>query len=218
MSYRAAIFDFDGTLVDTLEDLADSMNQSLTDLGLPEHPLESYRYFVGQGIRNLVIAAAGDVDGETEAKILARMVEHYQHNWRNKSRPYRGIPELLTRLKDKGMKLAVLSNKPDDFTQVMAKYFFPGDVFDFVRGEVPDTPRKPDPAGALLIARELDVPPGEFIYLGDTNTDMKTGLAAGMFTIGVTWGFRPVEELREAGAEAIVDRPDEVLGLVKGKG
>lgn len=215
MKYRAAIFDFDGTLVDTLEDLADSMNQALRDLDFPEHPLSAYRYFVGLGMKNLIRSAAPSADGESQAMLMARMVEHYKHNWHNKSKPYPGIPALIAALKEKGLKLAVFSNKPDPFTKIMTEHFFPGDIFDFVKGETGNMPIKPDPAGALLIANEFAVPVDEFIYLGDTNTDMKTGLAAGMFTVGVTWGFRPVAELRQAGAQAIVDKAVQVVDLLK---
>lgn len=216
MSISGVIFDFDGTLVDTLDDLGDSMNQSLSDLGLPTHPLSAYRYFVGQGIRNLVKNASSGADGETQAKVLIRMLEHYRENWHNKTRPYTGIPGVLTKLRESGLKLAILSNKPDDFTQIMAEHFFPGGLFDIVRGETSEIPRKPDPAGALLIAEQLGLPSAEILYLGDTNTDMKTGLSAGMFTVGVTWGFRPVQELRHAGAQATIDRAEQILDLVRG--
>lgn len=214
MKYQAAILDFDGTLVDTLDDLADSMNQALADLSFPPHPVESYRYFVGQGMRNLIHSTAPSADGETQAKLLARMVDHYQHNWHTKSQPYMGIPAMIASLREKGLKLAVLSNKPDDFTKIMTRHFFPDNAFDVIRGETPDVPRKPDPAGALIIAKEFGLEPAQFLYLGDTNTDMQTGLSAGMFTIGVTWGFRPVEELREAGAQATIDRPEQVLSYL----
>lgn len=214
MKISGVIFDFDGTLVDTLDDLGDSMNMALADLGLPDHPIAAYRYFVGQGIRNMVKNAAGGADGETQAKVLIRMVEHYQNNWHNKTKPYSGIPGVVAKLRDKGVKLAILSNKPDNFTKIMAEHFFPDGGFSIVRGETDEVPRKPDPAGALLIAEQFGASPGEILYLGDTNTDMKTGLAAGMVTVGVTWGFRPEQELRHAGAQSIIDRPQQILDLV----
>lgn len=216
MKISGVIFDFDGTLVDTLEDLGDSMNQALSDLGLPAHPMSAYRYFVGQGIRNLVKNASSGADGETQAKVLVRMMEHYQENWHNKTKPYPGIPGVVAKLKAEGFKLAILSNKPDTFTQIMAKHFFPNEEFDIVRGETGDISRKPDPAGAVLIAEQFGVSCGEILYLGDTNTDMQTGLSAGMFTVGVTWGFRPVQELRQAGAQATIDRAVQIMDLVHG--
>lgn len=214
MRYQAVIFDFDGTLAYTLEDLADSMNTALGEFGFPRYPLEPYNYFVGRGMLNLARSAAPEgTDQATLEKIRDRMNELYDRNWANKTRPYPGIPELLAELRKRDLRLAVFSNKPDAFTQVMAKHFFPGD-FDYIAGAKDDVPIKPDPTGALAIAKHLGVPAEAFIYLGDTNTDMRTGLAAGMFTVGVTWGFRPVTELREAGAQAIIDRPDEVLGFL----
>lgn len=215
MRYRAAIFDFDGTLVDTLEDLADCMNAVLGDFSFPAHPVEPYRYFVGGGMLNLARSAAPEgTPEETLKKMAARMGERYGDNWANKTRPYHGIPELLSSLRERGMRLAILSNKPDVFTKAMAAHFFAGDIFDAVMGATERIPIKPDPEGALLLARSFGMDPGEFVYLGDTNTDMKTGLAAGMFTVGVAWGFRPVEELRGAGAQAIIDTPSDMLRLL----
>lgn len=217
MRYHAAIFDFDGTLVDTLDDLADSMNAVLEDFSFPVHPVEPYRYFVGRGMFNLARAAAPDGTPEdTLKKMAVRMGERYGSNWANKTRPYQGIPEVLKDLRGRGMGLAILSNKPDVFTKAMANHFFAEGTFDAVMGATEAIPIKPDPEGALLLAKRFGMDPGSFVYLGDTNTDMKTGLAAGMFTVGVTWGFRPVEELREAGAQAIIDAPDELPKLLWG--
>lgn len=216
MRYRAVIFDLDGTLLDTLEDLADSMNEALHRAGLPGHPVDAYRFFVGTGIANLVKKAAPE--GAEPAlcdKILASMNEVYSRNWAKKTRPYRGIPELLAELSQAGVKLAVLSNKPDVFTQIMVRHFFPGEMFGAVKGMTAEIPRKPDPAGALLLAENLGVRPEEAAYCGDSDTDMKTGLAAGMFTLGVTWGFRPVAELRGAGAMALAERPEDILRLLR---
>lgn len=216
MKYQAVLFDLDGTLLDTLADLADSMNQILREYGMPEHPVDPYRYYVGDGMFNLARRAspAGTSDAIAQAMAI-RMNDVYDKNWKRKTRVYDGIPELLDAIAQPGLKMGVLSNKPDPFTQVMIKHFFGDKRFNQVYGARPDVPKKPDPAAALEIAGEFGVAPKNFLYLGDTNTDMRTGLAAGMFTIGVTWGFRPVEELREAGAMAIIDTPDQALAFLK---
>jgi phosphoglycolate phosphatase len=215
MRPKAIIFDFDGTLLDTIDDLADSMNRALAERGMPEHPTDSYRYFVGDGMENLArqAAPAGTPPG-TVRELVRRMEEIYSGGWANKTRPYPGIPPLLEELRRLGLALSILSNKPDSFTRIMASHYFGGAFFAAVLGARDGMPKKPDPAGALEIARLLAVPPKEFLYLGDTNTDMRTGRSAGMRTIGVSWGFRPAEELAATGAEAIVDSPIEVLSLL----
>lgn len=216
MRHSAIIFDFDGTLMDTVEDLADSMNAVLEEFGFPVHPVQPYKYFVGRGIVNLARAAAPEStpDGTIE-KMAVRMGEIYGKNWANKTRPYPGIPEALAALREQGLRLAILSNKPDAFTKDMTRHFFPGGMFDAVAGATKDMPIKPDPAGAFMLARRFGLEPAAFAYLGDTDTDMRTGLAAGMFTIGATWGFRPLAELLEAGAQATVDSPAELVALLR---
>lgn len=211
MRFKAVVFDLDGTLADTLDDLADSMNASLAEFGFPSHPMDSYRYFVGMGMMNLARSATPEgTDDATIVRIRDAMGERYQGNWAVKTKPYDGIPAMLEALREKGLRLAVLSNKPDVFTKLMVEHFFPG-VFASVAGAKEGVPIKPDPAAALAIVRDFGLEPADFMYLGDTNTDMKTGLAAGMFTIGVSWGFRPVAELEGAGAQAIIDKPAELL-------
>ncbi len=211
MGYRAAVFDLDGTLANTLEDLADSMNVTLASFGLPTHPLEPYRYYVGKGMLNLARSAAPEgTDEDVLVQIRDRMVDHYRHNWSHKTRPYDGIPDLLEQLKKRGLRLAVLSNKPDEFTKDMVEKFFPG-TFEYVSGARDGVPIKPDPTAAAFIAQVFGLEPSNCLYFGDTNTDMKTGRAAGMFTVGVSWGFREVLELTEAGAQAIIDTPAEAL-------
>jgi phosphoglycolate phosphatase len=143
------------------------------------------------------------------------MGEIYAQNWAHKTRPYPGIPELLARLRARGIRLAILSNKPDAFTKDMTAHFFPAGTFDAVMGATKTVPIKPNPAGALILAEQFGLEPAAFAYLGDTNTDMETGLAAGMFTIGVTWGFRPLAELLEAGAQATIDAPDQLPELLR---
>lgn len=215
MSYQAALFDLDGTLLDTLDDLADSTNQVLAEFGMPAHPVDPYRFFVGDGMVNLARRAAPDGTPDAVIERMGKRINDiYRENWRRKTHIYEGINGLLGDLAERGCKLAVLSNKPDEFTQVMVRHYFGDDRFAMILGQREGVPKKPDPAGALETAEKLGIAPAAFLYLGDTNTDMRTGVSAGMFTIGVTWGFRPVEELRAAGAMAIIDKPAEALGYL----
>jgi len=216
MSYRAVIFDLDGTLLDTLEDLADSMNAVLKSGSFPEHAVAAYRYFVGDGMEMLVrrVLPAGEQDDALVARCMAAMEAEYGRRWADKTRPYPGIPEALDALEQRNVPKAVLSNKPDAFTRLTVEKLLAGWTFDPVIGVRSGIPRKPDPAGALQIAARLQVRPRECLYLGDTNTDMQTARAAGMFAVGATWGFRPGEELRASGAQVLLDTPTEVLDLL----
>ncbi len=216
MSHRAVLFDLDGTLLDTLEDLADSTNAALVRLGFPPHPLEPYKYFVGDGVVNLVTRALpeGNRDEGTVAKAVALMRRIYSEHWADKTRPYPGIPELLDALVQRGVKMAVLSNKPDDSTKLCVARLLPRWRFDAVVGQSEAVPPKPDLAGVRAIVTQLAVPAEQFLYLGDTNTDMATANAAGMFAVGALWGFRPADELREAGARLLIEKPAELLKLL----
>jgi phosphoglycolate phosphatase len=214
--YKAVIFDLDGTLLDTLDDLADSVNAVLLTHGYKTHGRESYRYFVGDGIINLILRALPDeAADELSAKSLLPEVDaEYNNRWHAKTAPYPGIKSLLTRLSSKGIKLAVLSNKPHIFTTQIVQHFFPETAFEMVFGARDGIPRKPDPAAAIDIAHRLALPPNSILYLGDTNTDMKTAVSAGMFAVGAAWGFRPVEELVEAGANSIIEQPGDLINLL----
>ncbi len=217
MAYKAILFDLDGTLLDTLEDLADSMNAVLASRGFPTHPLAEYRYFVGDGVEMLVRRAVPPDSTGNEKVIkscMDQMREEYSQRWQDKSKPYPGIFELLDGLTAGGVSLTMLSNKPDAFVLQIARHFFGKWKFAVARGALPDVPRKPDPSAALAISRTIAVPPGSFLYLGDTNTDMQTATAAGMFPVGALWGFRPEAELREAGARFLAARPQDVLSLL----
>jgi phosphoglycolate phosphatase len=217
MKYKAVIFDLDGTLINTLEDIGNSVNRVLVRMGFPPHPLEKYREFVGDGSRMLVTRALGE--GQRDEKrimeCLEGFFEDYSRNWRDLTRPYEGIPELLDGLAARGIKMAVLSNKRHDLTQKCVNYFFPGGRFDAIFGQRDSVPRKPHPAGALEIADILMLPPKKFLYAGDSGTDMETALAAQMFSLGVLWGFRTQEELMEKGAEAVIDHPLRLLDLLE---
>ena len=206
----AVVFDLDGTLLDTIADLAGAMNTVLERLGRPTHPVEAYKFLVGDGMDMLVRRAVDD-EGLVERGI-AGMREEYGKRWDRLSRPYEGVDELLDGLAERGIPRAILSNKPHEFTVLCVRRLLPGHRFVDVRGVSDATPRKPDPKGALDIARTLGVDPARVAYLGDTNTDMRTARAAGMRPFGCAWGFRPVAELVEAGAETILDRPTDLLG------
>ncbi len=213
---RAVLFDLDGTLLDTLEDLADSMNEALAGLGHPPHPTDAYRRFVGDGLETLVERALPAPARSAESIDQGRraMLEVYGRRWNEKTRPYAGVDLLLDGLFERGVQVAIFSNKPDDFTRLAVEAFLGRWPFQAVRGVGPDTPKKPDPTGALAIAEALGVLPAAWLYCGDTNTDMWTATAAGMKAVGVLWGFRPAEELERAGASALVDRPEAILGLI----
>lgn len=219
MKFQAVIFDLDGTLLDTLDDLADSMNAALLELELPTHPTECYRYFVGDGVRELAkrVLPVNHQDEELINLTMRRMSAEYDKRWNNKSKPYPGIEELLDALAQLGLNMAVLSNKPDPFTQIMVPALLPNHRFYPVLGARTGIPVKPDPQAALEIAACLEIAPNEIFYVGDTATDMMTANAAGMVAIGAAWGFRPVEELLEFGAKRILYHPMELVDLIWNK-
>jgi phosphoglycolate phosphatase len=216
-NFKAVIFDADGTLLDTLQDLADSMNSTLAHFGFPVHETDKYKYFVGDGMENLVRRALPDsfkTNPVAVSECSEMMRQIYGRNWKEKSRPYPGIPELLDALTERGIIMTILSNKPDEFMQRVIKELLPSWRFEIVMGERPSVPRKPDPASALEIAECLRIKPENFLYLGDTATDMITANAAGMFAVGALWGFRTAGELISSGAKRLIEAPPELLDLV----
>ncbi len=217
MRFKAVLFDLDGTLVDTLDDLADSMNRVLARMGYPLRRREEYRYMAGDGMATLARRALPEEARRAEmvSRCAAAMQEEYSRHWRDWSRPYPCIPAVLAELRSRGLKLAVLSNKPDEFAKMVIGACFPPEWFAAVEGARPERPLKPDPAGALEIAARLAVAPRECLYCGDTNTDMDTAVAAGMFPVGVLWGFRQAEELVAHGARALINAPGELLALLE---
>jgi phosphoglycolate phosphatase len=213
--FEAVIFDLDGTLVDTLEDLADAVNRVLIGRRMPAHDYDEYRYMIGGGMRQLV-AAALPVAQRSEAIIsecLDQMIAYYRENSLAKTRLYDGVAELLHGLRQRGVRLAVLSNKANDLTgRIVSALVSPG-TFDVVVGARPDVPLKPDPAGALLISARLGVAPAGVAFLGDSGTDMITATNAGMIALGAAWGFRTERELHENGARLVLTHPRELLAL-----
>lgn len=211
---RAVLFDLDGTLADTLADLANATNWALQQVGCPTHPVDSYRYKVGDGARELCARAVPADKQALVDDVLRLMRLHYDAHCFDLTRLYPGIAELVSALAERRLKLAVLSNKPDDFTRRMIAHYFQPSPFAITRGQLANVPLKPDPTAALQIARELGVLPVHWLYLGDTNTDMRTARAAGMHPVGVLWGFRDRDELLESGAKYIVAKPSDALDLV----
>jgi phosphoglycolate phosphatase len=186
---------------------------------LPTHAIDKYRRFVGDGAGCLAQRVLGPA-GEDE-KLLERcrqtIAEEYQKCWADNTRPYPGITELLAEMETRGVPMAVLSNKPHDATMRVVEHYFSDKPFQIVRGARPGVPIKPDPTAAIQIAAELRIEPAQFIYLGDTDTDMKTAVAAGMFAAGALWGFRTADELTASGARTLLKTPTDIATLLDGR-
>lgn len=206
----AALFDLDGTLVDSLRDIAESMNKVLANRGHREHSLDAYRDFIGDGVALLARRALPPEarDHRTVEDCVSEMRRIYGGRWDRHSRPFPGISQALARLSGEGVAIAVLSNKPHDLTVPLVAALFPDTSFAAVVGARTGVPRKPDPTSALAIAHEIGVAPADTAYIGDTATDMQTAAAAQMAAVGVAWGFRDREELEQAGAQSIAASPD----------
>lgn len=216
MKFKAVIFDLDGTLLDTLEDLADSMNSVLRSLDLPLHSTGEYRYMVGRGIRNLVTMAlpSSARDEETISKCYGLMFEEYGSRWDIKTHPYPGIPGLLDSLAEKNIRTAILSNKTDKITQLVVRKYLPKWKFEVVFGERPGVPRKPDPAALFEIMEIMSLSAEDIICLGDSGSDMEAAIKAGMYPAGALWGFRDAEELLSCGARTLIGSPGELLDIL----
>jgi len=211
----AIFFDLDGTLLDSVQDLADAANAALRAFGLPEHPVHAYNYFVGDGFELLIQRASPkDADSELRQRVMQQARENYRQNWANSSKPYEGIPEMLKELQHRRIPLAVLSNKPHEFTLLTMQYFFPTIGFAYIQGSPPGLRAKPDPALALKILQELRLEAHDVLFMGDTSVDMMTAVNAGMFPVGVLWGFRTEEELRRHGARLILTKPAELFAYI----
>ena len=215
MRFAGVIFDLDGTLADTREDLADAMNRVLAAERLPLHDFAAFGAMIGAGVRNLVTEAlpAARRTDETIARCTAAMMADYGRHCLVRTRLYDGIAETVARLRAGGVRLAVLSNKPDELTREIVGSLLRDDDFEEVVGARPDLPPKPDPAGALLVGGRLGLAAGSIAFVGDTGIDMATATAAGMFAVGASWGFRPVGELLDSGAQAVLSHPLELLDL-----
>lgn len=212
---KGVVFDLDGTLLNTLDDLADAMNFVLQRSKYPVHPVDSYRYFVGDGVDMLITRALpSDMQNEKKIKkVKEEFQKRYQTCWNVKTKPYEGIEEMFDALQAKNLFLAILSNKPHLITGEVVGHYFGTRHFTTCMGHG-IFPKKPDPEGALYIAASMGIAPENCLYVGDTATDMQTAVAAGMPNVGVTWGFREEMELRENGARWIVNNPSEVVEIV----
>lgn len=215
MPYDAVMFDLDGTLADTLADIAAASNHALHALGRPTHPVAAYRYLAGQGLESLMVDALGPQHRHLVPQGMEHFRSYYQDHSEDRTRPYPGIAQLLDDLALMPVKLAVLSNKPDAATQQVVRRLFGRWSFDAVRGHRPPVALKPDPASALQVAAELGVAPDRWLYAGDTMVDMKTAKAAGMTAVGVLWGFRDEPELTASGADVIIRHPREIAAMLR---
>jgi len=207
---KAVLFDLDGTLTNTLEDIADAMNRALRHFDLPVWSVDDYRYLVGNGARILAQRAVRDRQDLAE-EVLSLYQERYGAHSQDRTRPYEGIPELLAALNRAGLPVCVLSNKPHADTEKVIAHYFPEINFAVVLGQTDRFPIKPDPAPARWIAEYLGLLPQDFAYLGDTAVDMDCATAAGMQAFGVLWGFRTAQELKEHGARYLLANPADLL-------
>jgi phosphoglycolate phosphatase len=217
MKYKAILFDLDGTLLDSLADIGNAVNQILSRRQFPNHPIEAYRHFVGDGARLLIVRALPP--GQHSESLIRACIEdfnkQYAKTWNVETKLYPGVSEMLDLVQHRGLKMAIFSNKPREFTQFCADAYLSDWNFEVVLGLEGAIPHKPDPTGALAIARQIGIAPSSFLYLGDTGVDMQTAYAAGMFPVGALWGFRSSKELTANGAKALVNHPSEVIGLCK---
>ena len=212
---KTVIFDLDGTLLDSIEDIASSMNKVLESLQLPTHKIEDYKHFVGGGVDILVENALNNQSKEIKDEVIKRFKIEYDGKLHSKTLPYDGIYELLDELKKLDINLAVLSNKPHEFTVSYVNHFFKNYNFKEIHGQKKDVPKKPDPKAALDIVKCLDSSCENTYFIGDTKIDMQTAKNANMTAIGVLWGFRDEKELRDFGADFIVSNPLEILKILK---
>ena len=209
---RAVIFDLDGTLLDTLEDLASATNDALEKNGFPRHPVDPYRYFVGSGLETLIFRALPEDsrDNATVKRCLDDFVKFYDACWDSKTRPYDGVEDMLTELKDLGVPMAVCTNKPQKFAEYCVERLLPKGMFNSVIGAVDGRNKKPAPDQAYAAAESLGVPSELCAFMGDTSVDIDTAVNAGMLAVGVLWGFRERRELEEHGATIFLSHPLEL--------
>lgn len=215
--FKCVLFDLDGTLADTVESLAAAGNKALEMVGLMPRPIEDYKYFAGNGSDVLVkriLKAAKDEACVNYDKAYEAYRNFFEKGCTYHIKPYQGICEMLAELKKRKIKIGVVSNKPHQHSIEVVETLFGKGYFDCITGHKEGFPKKPDPASTIAAAGELGYSPRDCVYVGDTNVDMENGLAAGMFTVGVLWGFRTKEELERFKPQAIIKKPAELLELL----
>ncbi|WP_282125791.1 HAD family hydrolase [Marinifilum flexuosum] len=210
---KGVIFDLDGTLANSIEDIADSMNQVLEENNFPTHDYATYKTFVGRGIRTLVEKSLPleNRDAKEIENNFDRMMKVYDENCIVKTCLYPGIKDLLNTLSERGIKISVFSNKANELTQKVVKVLLADWKLEYVLGAGGDIPRKPDPKGAILISEKMGIDPSELMYIGDSGVDMATAQNSGMHAVGVLWGFRDMEELLTNGAQTILEKPMDLM-------
>lgn len=213
---KAALFDLDGTLANSLEDLAQGVNLALTTYGYPTHETEAFKYFVGDGIPKMIERALpeGERSADNIEKLRKIFIEHYGVHYADNTYAYDGMPELVNTLKEKGFLVAVVTNKAQDMADIVVNKLY-GDAFDLVFGQRPGIPAKPDPTAAFMAMEQLGVTSEECVFLGDSGMDILAAVNSGAVPIGETWGFRKEDELLENGAKFIINHPEELIELIE---
>lgn len=207
------IFDLDGTLLNTISDLGEACNYALRQAGYPGHPISAYNYMVGNGVRKLVERAEPDADTAAVDSMLQSFREYYDDHCCDETRPYPGIGQLLKDLTDRGIDVAVASNKYASAADKIVRHFFPEIPWVTIEGQIEGRPTKPDPSIIFSVLNRRPTPKSEVLYVGDSAVDMETARRACVESAGVTWGFRPVSELRKAFADHVVSSPAEILRI-----
>lgn len=211
----AVLFDLDGTLINSVADLAAAANYALRQAGYAEHSVEEYKYFVGNGIPVMLGRASGhDGDKQVIASLLPVFMERYRHHFADQTAAYDGMAGVLDSLRQAGVKTAVITNKAYEMAKIILDKLYPGQL-DFIIGQREDVPCKPDPTGTRIAMRTLGVTPEECLFVGDSGVDMQTACGCGAYPVGVLWGFRTADELNQNGAKVLIDRPEKLLELIQ---
>lgn len=211
---KLVIFDLDGTLLNTIHDLGEACNFALKEMGYNQHPIPAYNYMVGNGVKRLIERASPDSDPESVDKLLKIFREYYNSHSTEHTKPYKGIPELLAELQSRNIAVAVATNKYQAAASNIISHFFPDVPWVAVEGQVEGRPTKPDPSIIFSVLSQHPTPKSEVLYVGDSGVDMETARRACVESVGVSWGFRPVSELKSAYADHIISFPDELLNFL----
>ncbi len=214
---KLVVFDLDGTLLNTIDDLGNACNYALRAFGFSEHPLASYNYMVGNGVRKLMERAAPDANEEVVDKLLKLFREFYDDHCTDFTVPYDGIPDLLRSLRERDINIAVTSNKYEAAVKKIINFYFPDIKFSSLLGQIEGRPIKPDPSIVFTALSECPTRKADVLYVGDSGVDMETARRACVDSVGVTWGFRPVSELRKAYANYIVNSPEDIFRIATEK-